>query len=80
MVPKFSVYKLSSQYMVDPTPFALSITSLSLPSFTTKCKISLNLLESSALHTTSNSNRYPGSKNACFILGLNIDIFCLVNA
>jgi hypothetical protein len=54
--------------------------SLSLPSFTTKCKISLNLLASSALHTMSNYNLSPGYKNECLILGLKIEIFCLVNA
>lgn len=54
--------------------------SLSFPSFTTKCKISLNLEASSALQITSNYSFYPGSKNECLIFGLKIDIFCLVKA
>jgi hypothetical protein len=54
--------------------------SLSFASFTTKCKISLNLEASSALQITSNYSFYPGSKNECLIFGLKIDIFCLVKA
>jgi hypothetical protein len=42
--------------------------------------MSLNLEASSALQITSNYNFYPGSKKECLILGLKIDIFCLVKA
>ncbi len=79
-MPKFKDYKFYSQKIVDPIPLAFKITSLSLPSLTTKCKISLNLLASSALQIMSNYNFYPGYKNACFILGLKIDIFWRVKA
>ena len=80
IVPKFKLYRFYSQYIVEPTPFAFKMISLSLPSLTTKWRISLNLLASSALQTTSNYNFYPGSKNACFTLGLKIDTFWRVKA
>lgn len=65
---------------MDPVPLAFKIISLSFPSLITKCNISLNLLESSALQMTYTYNFYSGLRIACFIIGLNIDTFCFVNA
>ena len=79
-MPKLNAYRFYSQYIVEPIPFAFKIISLSLPSLTTKCKISLNLLASSALQTTSNSIFYPGSRKACLTFGLKMETFCLVKA
>lgn len=79
-MPKLRFSRFYSQNIVDPVPLAFNIISLSFPSLTTKCKISLNLLASSALQTTSKSSFYPGSKKACLTLGLKMDTFCRVKA